>query len=221
MKSTLALHSMLFQSRPISRRRLLVRGRRLMRALSAPITQASSVIMVLALAWVVLLALGEYSRQRATVIEAETGRFVREFRAEPVVSAWQRLSDVWQAELPRQRRLLSSPGGDADPVALIRRFQPFLLETIEEEGLQPEIETVLAFFRRLALCVRMGSCDADLIAARLGDLPQRFRNQHYLYLQESHPGEDIDSYFELVRGEVPERPVAGPPLPPEERVVRR
>lgn len=199
MKSTLALHSLFAPSRPVARRRQ-VRWRRATRAMSRPLAEASSVITVLALAWVVLSAVSQYSAQRAIVVEAETDRFVSEFRAEPVVSAWRRLSEVWQAELPRQRALLSSPA-EADPVTLLRRFRPFLFETIEEEGLQPAIETVLAFFRRLALCVRMGSCDPALIAAELGDLPQHFRNQHHLYLEESHPGEDIDRYFELVRME--------------------
>jgi hypothetical protein len=198
MKSTLALQALLAPSRPLTRRQQ-VRWRRLLRAMQPPLAQASSVIVVLALAWVVLFAVSQYSLHRATVIEVETGRFVREFRAEPVVSAWQRLSETWQAELPRQRALLTPRGGEADPVMLLRRFRPFLFETIEEQGLQPEIETVLAFFRRLALCVRMGSCDPVLIATELGDLPQHFRNQHHLYLEESHPGEDIDRYFELVR----------------------
>lgn len=196
MRQSLTLQTLLPPARRAARHR--VRWRRLIRAVHPVLGQAPVMLAILGTAWIVLYAVNQYSAQKATTIAAETDRFVHEFRSEPVVSSWRRLSEVWQAELPRQRTLLTR-NGDADPMELTRRFRPFLMETIVEEGLQREIETVLAYFRRLALCVRMGSCDPHRIAANLGDLPQRFRNQHHLYLQETHPGEDVDRYFALIR----------------------
>jgi hypothetical protein len=43
-----------------------------------------------------------------------------------------------------------------------------VLETIQEYQLQDEIQVVHQFLIRLAGCVRMGSCDADVAAAQQG-----------------------------------------------------
>lgn len=181
-------------------RRWLVLARRAVRSSDAALGQTWLVIGVLALASLVLFAVAEHRAQKAVVLEAETGRFLEEFRSEPVSSSWRRLSEVWEAERPRQQALLerAAERSGGDPLATLRPWREFMLQTIEEAGLQRDIEVILAFFRRLALCVRMGNCDPVLLSERLGDLPWRFRNQHHPYLVEAHPGEDFDRYFEIV-----------------------
>jgi hypothetical protein len=76
----------------------------------------------------------------------------------------------------------------------LRAYQRFVLEVVEEHRLQPEIETVLGFVKRLALCVRLGSCDRQTAATRLGDALRQFRNQHFYYFALELPEEQLDQY---------------------------
>jgi hypothetical protein len=74
----------------------------------------------------------------------------------------------------------------------------FVLETIEEYGLQDEIEVVHQFLRRLAICVRMGSCDANVAAAQLGPALWTFRDQHRYYFEFEYSGVDLDPDVEAI-----------------------
>ena len=186
--------------RPRRARRWMVLARRAVRSSDTALGQTWLVIGVLAISAFVMFAVAEHRAQKAVVVQAETERFVREFRSEPVGTSWRRLAETWQAERGRQEALLEGAleRSDGDPMQTLRPWRHFMLRTIAEQGLQRDIEIVLAFFRRLALCVRMGNCDPVLLSERFGDLPWRFRNQHYPYLVEAHPDEEIDRYFEIV-----------------------
>lgn len=140
-----------------------------------------------------LWAHGEYVRHKSTLQEAETRRHIEQFAEGPVADAWQRLSAAWQAELDRQNALLAriASASAGERAAAVRDYRAFVLETVAAHGLEADIDTVLRFFNRLALCIRMQSCDRSVAAAWFGDLPWRFRNQHFFYLQEAYPGEDV------------------------------
>lgn len=147
-------------------------------------------------------AIGEHARYKGELRFAETRRYLVEFTEPPVGPAWHRLSHAWQAELPRQEDLLAqvraATGGGLH--APLHAYRNFVLATVESYALAPDVQAVLQYFRRLALCVRMGSCDAEVVAAAFGDLPWRFRNQHYLYLRETYPEENLDRIFRLITG---------------------
>ena len=202
MKSTLTLPLFRFSRGSLSfrTRRWIAIVRRVLRGVEAAIGQSSLILIVLALLATVLFAVAQHQNQRSIVLQAETTRIVDGFQSEPVAPAWHRLSAVWRAAQPRQEALLeramARSGGD--PEATLRPWRAFILAAIEDRGLERDIEVVLAFFRRAALCVRMGNCDPDLLTERLGDAPWRFRNQHYPYLMEVNPHEDIDRYFEAL-----------------------
>jgi hypothetical protein len=155
---------------------------------------------ILGLLCAALWGIGQHAAQKSELRLAETERYLEQFQAPPVADAWQRLSGTWQAELRRQNALLariaSLSGAPRDEA--LRAYQEFVLETIEEHRLQPEIGTVLAFVKRLALCVRLGSCDRQVAAARLGDALRRFRNQHYYYFALELPDEHLDGYIEEI-----------------------
>lgn len=201
MKSSLALSPVRFP-RPLSfrTRRWIAIVRRIFRGVEAAIGQSSLILIVLALLATILFAVAEHQNQKAIVLQAETTRFADAFESAPVASAWQRLSAVWRVNQPRQVAILEAAmtRSDGDPRATFYPWRRFVLETVEEHALERDIETVLAFFRRAALCVRMGSCDRVVLAERLGDLPWRFRNQHYPYLVDAHPEDEIDRSFEAL-----------------------
>lgn len=134
---------------------------------------------------IVLWALGEHAQRRATLQEAETQRYVEQFTEGPVARAHARLAASWQGDRPD--RTMVAPVAEAPSRALMRRVL-----------LAEDVETVLRFYRRLALCVRMGSCDGAAAAAWFGDLPWRFRDRHRLYLEAAHPDEDLDSVLRTV-----------------------
>jgi hypothetical protein len=149
-----------------------------------------------------LWGVAQHAAQRAELRLAETERHLEQFEAPPVADAWQRLTEAWQAEMHRQHALLakiaSLSGARRDEA--LRDYQRFVLEVVEEHRLQPEIETLLGFVKRLALCVRLGSCDRQVAAARLGDALHRFRNQHHYYLALELPEEQLDQYIDEIDG---------------------
>jgi hypothetical protein len=130
-----------------------------------------AILLVFALG---LLAIATYAEHRAAIRTAETERYLEQFEHGAVADAWQRLRKGPQVELAYER-LPALPG---DPAT--------------------DIDTVLQYFKRLALCVRMGSCDAALTSARLGDLPWRFRERYYHALMEAYPDEAFDRYLAVV-----------------------
>jgi hypothetical protein len=154
----------------------------------------SALVGVLALLCAALWTAGEYAEHRAELRLAETNRLLDQFRSGPVAEAWARLRTAWRTEQGRQDALLariSSLAGRARARA-VHEHQMFVLETIEEYGLPDEIEVVHQFLRRLAICVRMGSCDADVAAAQLGPALWTFRDQHRYYFEFEYSGVVLD-----------------------------
>lgn len=152
-------------------------------------------VLIAAVVWGVV----QHRAVHTMIVEAETARYIEEFRGGPVADAWQRLSAVWARELPRQNALLERIAQANAPADGFRHFRHFVLDTVREHRMQREIALVDGYFRRLASCVRIGSCDAAAITARFGDLPRRFRNQHFLYLSEAYPGQNLDRTFEVLQ----------------------
>jgi hypothetical protein len=74
----------------------------------------------------------------------------------------------------------------------------FVLETIEEYGLQDEIEEVSRFLVRLATCVRVNNCDSNVAAAQLGPALWAFRDQHQYYFQFEYSGHDLDEHLATI-----------------------
>jgi hypothetical protein len=117
----------------------------------------SALVGVLALLCAGMWTAGQYAEHRAELRLAETNRFLDQFRSGPVADAWVRLRTAWRSERGRQDALLariSSLAGWAR-ARTVHEHQMFVLETIEEYGLQDEIEVVHQFVSRLATCVRM------------------------------------------------------------------
>lgn len=167
--------------------------------LSLPLGKIATVLGVLGVLAAALFALAAYSEHKAAIRKAETDRYVQAFEQGPVALAWTRLSRAWDAERPRQRALLErfqSLPENRRPT--LSDYRLFILESIEERGLGDEINTVLSYFRGLALCIRIGNCDGRRAANYFGDLPWQFRNQHFLYLSETHPGMPFDVDFQTV-----------------------
>jgi hypothetical protein len=160
----------------------------------------SALVGVLALLCAGLWTVGEYAEHRAELRLAETHRFLDQFRSGPVAEAWARLRTAWRTEQGRQDALLTripSSAGRAR-ARVVHDHQMFVLETIEEYGLQDDIEVVHRFVSRLAMCVRMGSCDADVAAAQLGPALWTFRDQHRYYVEFEYSGVDLDHDVETV-----------------------
>ena len=162
--------------------------------------QIALVLGILAPLCGALWAVGMYTNHKAELRLEETARFLDQFRAGPVADAFARVRGVWLIEDARQQALLAglatTDGGDA---ARVRRdHQLLVLETIEEYGLQPDIEVVRQFTERLATCVRAGICDRDVAAAQLGPALWAFRDQHLPYFQFEHVGVDLDPYLATI-----------------------
>ena len=155
---------------------------------------------VLALLCGGLWTVGEYAEHRAELRLVETDRFLDQFRAGPVAEAWGRLRAAWRAEQDRQEALLARMTMLAGPdlARTLHDHQMFVLETIQEYRLQDDIEVVRQFVVRLATCVRMGSCDADVAAAQLGPALWTFRDQHRHYFGFEYSGVDLDAYLEVI-----------------------
>lgn len=168
------------------------------RALLLP--QIILVFGVLALLCGALWTVGEYADQRAELRLAETDRYLDQFRSGPVGAAWARLRAAWQAEQDRQDALLARiPAlGGSERMQTLRDHRMFVLETIEEYGLQDEIEEVNRFLARLATCVRVNNCDPDVAAAQLGPALWAFRDQHRYYFQYEYSGHDVDEHIATI-----------------------
>jgi hypothetical protein len=157
---------------------------------TAPLPLLSALVGVLALLCAGLWTAGEYAGHRTELRLAETARYLDEFRSGPVAEAWARLRAAWRTEQGRQEALLariSSLTGRARARA-VHEHQMFVLETIEEHGLQDEIEVVRQFLGRLAICVRIGSCDAAVAAAQLGPALWTFGDQHRYFFEFEYSG---------------------------------
>ena len=162
--------------------------------------QITLVFGVLALVCGSLWAVAEYADHRAELRLAETNRYLEQFRSGSVGEAWARLRTAWQAEQDRQVTLLTrihSLAGSARSRS-VHDHRMFVLETIEEHGLQDEIEAVSQFVLRLATCVRANNCDADAAAAQLGPALWTFRDQHFYYFQFEHSGHDLDRHLKII-----------------------
>jgi hypothetical protein len=155
---------------------------------------------VLLLSCAMIWAAGEHARQQAELRLAETSRHIAAFHAAPVGDAWRHLTGVWHAQRDRQstqlRRMapLSGPPLQAE----LGNYRAFVIDTVEENELAPDIATVVQFYHRLATCVRAGSCDATLAAGRFGSAAWSFRNQHYYYLQEEYELDEIDRVIDAI-----------------------
>jgi hypothetical protein len=147
-----------------------------------------------------LWAAAEYAEHRAELRLAETNRLLGQFRSGPVADAWGQLRTAWRAEQNRQDALLARIPSLAGPdlARILRHHQMFVLETIEEYRLQDDIAVVHQFLTRLAVCVRMGSCDADMTAAQLGPALWTFRDQHRYYFAFEYSGVDLDQVVETI-----------------------
>jgi hypothetical protein len=170
----------------------------------------SALVGVLALLCAGLWTAGEYAGHRAELRLAETTRYLDEYRSGPVAEAWARLRAAWRTEQGRQDALLariSSLAGRARARA-VHEHQIFVLETIEEHGLQDEIEVVRQFLRRLSICVRIGSCDAAVAAAQLGPALWTFGDQHRYYFEFEYSGVLLDPDLETI---APRPTGSGPP----------
>jgi hypothetical protein len=169
---------------------------------------AGLLLLVCALLW----AMGEYSRHKASLRVAETNRHIAAFEGPPVADAWRRLTDVWHAQQGRQsvllRRIATLSGARLQ--AELGNYRAFVIDTVVEQDLAQDIDTVIRFYRRLGSCVRIGSCDASLAAGRFGSAAWSFRNQHYYYLQEQYEVDEIDHVIDLIAPGAARRTTAAP-----------
>jgi hypothetical protein len=155
---------------------------------------------VLLLSCATLWAAGEYTREKAELRTAETNRYMAEFRAAPVADAWRHLTRVWHAERVRQDALLERIAvlSGARLQAELRNYRAFVMDTVAEHRLARDVDTMLQFYRRLALCIGFGACDAGLAAGHFGTAARSFRNQHYYYLQEEYQVDEVDRTIEAI-----------------------
>jgi hypothetical protein len=166
------------------------------------------------LACALLWAAGEHSRHVAGLRVAETNRHIAAFHGAPVGEAWQRVADAWQAKQARQSALLRriAPLSGAALQAELGNYRAFVIDTVVEHGLARDIDTVIRFYRRLAACVRIGSCDARLAAGLFGSAAWSFRNQHYYWLLDEYEVDEIDSVIDVIAPRAAGHPVTGPTL---------
>lgn len=149
-------------------------------ATAAPLGPVLILLLVLS---IVLWAIGEHARQRAVLQELETRRYVAQFTEGPVARARARLDAARHEDLARAA-LVVAPAAPAPDDGMARAVRP-----------GEDVESVLRFYRRLALCIRMGSCDRDAAAAWFGELPWRFRDRYRRHLHAAYPNEDLDAVF--------------------------
>jgi hypothetical protein len=173
-----------------------------------PLDHFGLVAALLLIMCAVLWAAGEYGRHKAALRAAETGRHIAAFQDAPVGDAWQRLAEAWQARQARQSALLRriAPLSGAALQAELRNYRAFVIDTVVEDGLAPEINTVIGFYQRLASCIRIGSCDAGLAAGRFGSAAWSFRNQHYYWLLDEHEVDEIDGVLDVIAPRAPGDP---------------
>lgn len=164
---------------------------------------ASLLLVAAAMLW----AAGEHSRHKADLRAAETSRLIAAFQSAPVADAWQRLVDAWVAQQPRQAALLHRIASlSGEPLqAELRHYRAFVIDTVVEHDLAPEIATVVGFYQRLASCIRIGACDASVTAGLFGSAAWSFRNQHYYYLLEEYDVDEIDQVIDTLAPRAAER----------------
>jgi len=167
---------------------------------------------LLLLACALLWAVGEHGRHVAGLRLAETNRHIAAFHEAPVGEARQRVADAWQARQAAQSALLRriGPLSGAALQAELRNYRAFVIDTVVERNLAPDIDAVIRFYRRLAACVRIGSCDARLAAGRFGSAAWSFRNQHYYWLLEEYEVGEIDAVIDVIAPRPPGSAAAGP-----------
>jgi hypothetical protein len=157
---------------------------------------AGLLLLVCALLW----AVGEHGRHVVGLRVAETNRQIAAFHDAPVGDAWRRVADAWQArqaaQHPLLRRIASLSGAALQ--AELGNYRAFVIDTVVEHGLARDIDTVIRFYRRLAACVRIGSCDARLAAGRFGSAAWSFRDQHYYWLLEEYDVDEIDGVIDVI-----------------------
>ena len=85
----------------------------------------------------------------------------------------------------------------------LRNYRQFVLETVEERRLPPQIATVRQFFARLAICIRVGNCDQTIAAAQLRPAVRQFRNQHYYYFPSEGAAAEFDHIVALITPDEP------------------
>jgi hypothetical protein len=167
---------------------------------------------LLLLACALLWAVGEHGRHVAGLRLAETNRHIAAFHEAPVGEARQRVADAWQARQAARSALLRriEPLSGAALQAELRNYRAFVIDTVVERNLAPDIDAVIRFYRRLAACVRIGSCDARLAAGRFGSAAWSFRNQHYYWLLEEYEVGEIDAVIDVIAPRPPGSAAAGP-----------
>ena len=175
------------------------------------LSQLWPVFGVLVLLCVLLWGIGQYAAYKGDLRQAETGRYLAQFREPPVADAWQHLTAVWQAQEPRQGALLRRMAGlsGAALADALRNHRHLVIEAVEEHGLRADIEVVYAFFSRLGLCIRIGNCDATVASAQLGPAVWRFRNQLYDYFALEGVNAEVDRVVSMIAPQEP-RPTPGP-----------
>lgn len=178
-------------ARPRPREPLLAAARLALAALrhrdhDATAARLGPALVLLLVLSIVLWAIGEHAERRAVLQEAETQRHIAQFTDGPVAKARARLDGARHEEPPRASLVVAPavPAPDDGIVHAVRFGE--------------DIETVLRFYRRLALCIRMDSCDRDAAAAWFGDLPWRFRDRYHRHLQAAYPNEDLDAVFSTI-----------------------
>lgn len=155
---------------------------------------------VLLLLCAALWAVAEHAGQKAVLRAAETNRYIAAFQDPPVADAWLHLTRTWQAERARQSALLeriAALSGNALARPL-RHYRAFVIDTVADHRLARDIDTMLRFYRRLALCIRVGGCDPARAAGRFGSAAWSFRNQHYYYLLEVSRVDEIDRALDVI-----------------------
>ena len=167
---------------------------------------------VLLLACALLWAVGEHGRHVAGLRVAETNRHIAAFHDAPVGDAWQRVADAWQdKQAPQSALLRRLPGlSGAALQAELGNYRAFVIDTVVEHGLARDIDTVIRFYRRLAACVRVGGCDARIVAGRFGSAAWSFRDQHYYWLLEEYDVDEIDGVIDVIAPRPPGSTAAGP-----------
>ena len=160
---------------------------------------------LLLVACAILWAAGEHSRHKAELRAAETSRLVADFHSAPVADAWRRLVGAWAAQRPRQAALLQriAAHSGAPLQDELRHYRAFVLDTVVEQDLAPDIDTMIQFYRRLAACLRIGACNASLTAGLFGNAAWSFRNQHYYYLLEEYDVDEIDGVIDTIAPRAP------------------
>lgn len=158
------------------------------------------IAMMLLLAGMGVLAMRQHADQTATVQAAEMSRLVTQFRSGPVADAWRTLHEAWQQEGRRQTVLLSRLAGLSGDryAAALHNYRDFVIETVEDRRLAQPVRVAFGFFKRLAVCVRVGHCPPDAARHAFGDAIWQFRNQHYYYFEAELSLAELDRVARMI-----------------------